>query len=177
MSTELELPEGYEAKVEASQISIKKENSELVRRFPAQKMAIRVENKKIIIDLKFKDAKTRALLGTFKAHIKNMLAGLKEEFVYKLKICSVHFPMNVQVKGNELSINNFIGGKKARNIKIPPSVDISVKGNDILVKSRDIELAGMAAARIEQITRLSKKDRRVFQDGIFMVEKAGKVIR
>lgn len=177
MSTEIEVPQGYEAKVEGYTLSIKNEKGEIRRKFPSQKMIIKVEDNKIIIDLKFKDAKTRALLGTFRAHINNMLAGLKELWEYKLKVCSVHFPMNVQAKGRELIINNFLGGKKPKVIKMPAGAEFSVEGETITINSADKEIAGMAAARIEQATRLTGKDRRIFQDGIFIIEKAGKVIK
>jgi len=177
MSTEIEIPEGCEVRVEANQLFIKSEKGEINRKFPSQKMSIKVEGNKIIIDLKFKDARTRALLGTFRSHIKNMFAGLKEEFVYKLRICSIHFPMNVQVKGNELVINNFLGGKRPKIVEIPAGADVSVDGDIITVKSIDKELAGIIATRIEQITRLTGRDRRIFQDGIYIIEKAGKEIK
>ena len=127
--------------------------------------------------MKFKDAKTRALLGTFKAHINNMFSGLNEPFVYKLKVCSVHFPMNVQAKGNEIVINNFLGGKKPKIVKIPTGAEVNVDGDIIAIKSIDKELAGIAATRIEQATRLTGKDRRIFQDGIFITEKGRKVTK
>ncbi len=174
---EIEIPEGYEVRVEGSQLFIKNEKGELSRKFPTQKMIIKVEGGKILIDLKFKSAETRALLGTFKSHINNMFTGLKEEFVYKLKVCFIHFPMNVQVRGNEVVISNFFGGKKPKVVKIPAGADVSVEGDIITVKSINKELAGIAAAKIEQATRLTGRDRRIFQDGIFITHKAGKEIR
>lgn len=177
MSTDIEIPEGYVAGVEGYTLFVKNEKGELRRNFPSQKMKMKVENNKIIIDLKFKDAKTRALSGTFMAHIRNMFAGLKEPWEYKLKVCAVHFPMNIQAKGRELVINNFLGEKKPKIIKMPDGVEFSVDGEIITIKSADKEAAGMAAARIEQATRLTGKDRRIFQDGAFMIEKAGKAIR
>lgn len=177
MSTDVEIPEGYEAGVEGYTLFIKNKNGELRRNFPPQKMKMKVENNKIIIDLKFKDAKTRALSGTFRAHIINMFAGLREQWEYKLKVCAVHFPMNIQAKERELVINNFLGEKKPKIIKMPASVEFSIDGEVITIRSADIEAAGMAAARIEQATRLTGKDRRIFQDGVFIIEKAGKVIK
>ena len=44
------------------------------------------------------------------------------------------------------------------------------------IEPADIELVGMTATRMEQLTRVTKRDRRVFQDGIFITEKAGKVL-
>ena len=55
-------------------------------------------------------------------------------------------------------------------------VDVNVNGDIVEISSRDIELAGLTATRMEQLTRVTRRDRRVFQDGIFIIEKAGKVL-
>jgi len=44
------------------------------------------------------------------------------------------------------------------------------------IKSINKELAGQTAANFEKATRIKMKDRRVFQDGIFIINKAGKKI-
>ena len=51
-----------------------------------------------------------------------------------------------------------------------------VQGELITVESPDIEIAGMVATKIEQSTRVRKRDRRTFLDGIFMIEKCGQPI-
>ena len=53
---------------------------------------------------------------------------------------------------------------------------MKVKGQEIIVEGIDKEATGQTAANIEQATRITKWDRRVFQDGIYIVEKAGKPI-
>ena len=40
----------------------------------------------------------------------------------------------------------------------------------------DKEKAGMMASRIEQAARVTNRDRRVFQDGVYITEKAGEAI-
>jgi len=117
------------------------------------------------------NAKNRAIVGTFNAHINNMLKGLEKPFSYKLRITSVHFPMTAAVNNGVFELKNFIGGKRIRKAVIPTDVEINVNGSEIELVSRNIESAGMTANRLEQLTRIVRRDRRVFQDGIFIVEK------
>jgi len=48
---------------------------------------------------------------------------------------------------------------------------VEIKGNQITISSNNVERAGQTAANIEKATKISKKDRRVFQDGCFITEK------
>lgn len=116
----------------------------------------------------------KKLVGTFVAHAKNMIKGVQESFVYKLKICSGHFPMNVSISGDEFVVSNFLGEKVPRKLKLKQGAKVSSNGNVVTVESCDKEIAGQIAADIEKLTRITKRDKRIFQDGIFIIEKAGK---
>lgn len=115
-------------------------------------------------------------LFTFKSHAKNMIKGCHEGYTYKLKVCSGHFPMAVSVKGVTFEIKNFIGEKVPRTIQLKKGADVKVEGDIITVTGHDKELVSQAAADIEQLSRRPGYDTRVFQDGIFIIEKDGKKI-
>jgi large subunit ribosomal protein L6 len=82
--------------------------------------------------------------------------------------------MNVSVSGDQLIIKNFLGEKSPRTVKLKKGVTVKVDGDKILVESADKDLAGSMASDIELLTSKRNRDLRVFQDGIYMIEKAGK---
>lgn len=167
----IEVPEGVSLTVDKNSFTLTKGESTLTRDFPRAMMNIAQEGNQIKITGISHNAKNRAVVGTFRAHINNMLKGLEVPFSYKLRITSVHFPMTAAVNNGIFELKNFIGGKRIRKAVIPKDVEININGSEIELSSRNIESAGMVANRLEQLTRIIRRDRRVFQDGIFIVEK------
>ena len=174
---EVEVPEGVEVTVEGNTVRVKGPRGELERELKYPGVKIFTEDGKVVVYKEFPRKKDIAIARTFKAHIANMIKGVTEGFTYKLKVVYSHFPMTVKVRGDEVVIENFLGEKNPRRAKILPGVTVKVMGQEIIVESIDKEKAGQTAANIEQATRITKWDRRVFQDGIYIVEKAGKPIK
>jgi len=170
---EIEVPKEMEAEVKGREIKIKKGDKEICKNIP---MSIKKNENKIIINVKKATKNEKKLIGTTASIIKNMISGLNEDFVYKLKICSVHFPMNVTIENGKVMIKNFLGETKPRVVKVLEEADVKIEGDVIEVKSSDKEIAGQMAADIEAATKVKKRDRRIFQDGIYMTEKAGREI-
>jgi len=177
MKKTIEMQDGVEFSVVGQQITAKGPLGEVTRIFPSNKLKITTEKGIVNVENVIDTQSMRTLVGTFGSHITNMISGVREPFIYKLKITSVHFPMNITLSGKVLSIANFLGSKKPVIVNMPDGVDVSIDSDIITISSTNIETAGMAATRIEQATRLTNKDRRVFMDGIFITEKAGKQIR
>ena len=174
---EVEIPEGVEVTIEGNTVKVKGPKGELERELKYPGVKIFTEDGKVVVYKEFPRKKDIAIARTFKAHIANMIKGVTEGFTYKLKVVYSHFPVTVKVQGDEVIIENFLGEKNPRRAKILPGVTVKVRGQEITVESIDKEKAGQTAANIEQATRITKWDRRVFQDGIYIVEKAGKPIK
>ncbi|ASA76949.1 50S ribosomal protein L6 [Thermococcus sp. 5-4] len=174
---EVEIPEGVEVTVEKDVVKVKGPKGELERELKYPGVQIFTEDGKVVVFKEFPRKRDIAIARTFKAHIANMIRGVTEGFTYKLKVVYSHFPMTVKVQGDEVVIENFLGEKNPRRAKILPGVTVKVMGSDVIVEGIDKEAVGQTAANIEQATRITKWDRRVFQDGIYIVEKAGKPIK
>lgn len=167
----IDLPDGLTASLDASVLMVKGKNGTLSRDFTHPKIRISLESRTIKLRVEMPVKKEKALIGTYNAHIKNMIKGLTDGFEYHLKIVYSHFPMKVSVKGDDLVIENFEGEKSPRKAKILPGCKVSVKGDIVTVKGIDKESTGQTAANIEHATSIKGFDRRVFQDGIYITEK------
>jgi large subunit ribosomal protein L6 len=51
---------------------------------------------------------------------------------------------------------------------------VDIDGEQITLHGPDIEAVGQTAADIEQLTRVTDKDSRVFQDGAYITNKPGR---
>ena len=175
ITKEIELPEKTTAQIGAT-IKIIGPQGEAEKILVHPKIKINQKNNKIIINCKKSTKNEKKIIHSFAAHIKNMVQGVNEKHVYKLKICSGHFPMTVTVAGKELIIKNFLGENTPRKLDLNPEAEVKVDGNEIIITSTSKEVAGQVAGSIEQLTKVKKRDNRIFQDGCYVIHKSGKEI-
>jgi large subunit ribosomal protein L6 len=170
---ELEIPEDVNVHLDGNLLTIKGKKGQVARKFP---LKIKIEGRKIIIEEKNATKNQKKIIKTSAAHIRNMMIGVSEDYEYSLQICSVHFPINVSATKECVLIKNFLGETKERKAPILPNVNVEIKGDIIKVNSPDKEAAGQTAANIETATKVRSRDRRIFQDGIWIIAKAGEAI-
>ena len=174
MESIIELPQGVQAQIQGSKVTIKGPKGEVSKQFKALGISFKAEGNKLKISAEKDSKKEKKLMNSIEAHLNNMIEGSQKEYVYKLAIVYAHFPLTAVKKENKVEIMNFLGSKKARTAKIVGKTTVEIKGKDITVKGSNKEEVGQTAANIEQLTRLKDKDRRVFQDGIFITSKGDK---
>ena len=174
LSKTIKIPEGVKVEIKGNSIFAKGPEGETNRKFKFKQIKLEVKDNRVVISCKNASKNEKRVMNTITAHINNIIKGVSEKFEYELKVCTSHFPMTVEIKGNEALIKNFLGEKIPRKAKILKGVDVEVKKDIISVKSIDKELAGQTAANFEKSTFISLRDRRVFQDGIFITKKAGR---
>lgn len=172
----LTLPTGVTATLADRKVTIKGPKGELSRELNEPAVDLKATATTITLTCKKATKKELRVINSFIAHIHNMEIGVQTPYKYKLKICSGHFPMNVSISGDIMSVKNFLGEKSPRTLKLKKGVTTKVNGEFIDVESADKDLAGQQASDIEALTAKSNRDLRVFQDGIYMIEKAGEKV-
>ena len=175
ISHSIALPEGASASIAGDVITVSKDGQSLSREFRHHKVEVRAVNGDLEVFVNLPRRSDKALAGTWAAHLRNMALGIDEGFEYRLKAVFSHFPMSLKVDGKQMMINNLFGEKVPRVAKLPWSpaeVEVRVENKtDVVVRGADREKVGQTAANIERACRIKKRDRRVFQDGIYIVSK------
>jgi large subunit ribosomal protein L6 len=97
--------------------------------------------------------------------------GVVNGFEYKMKVVYSHFPMQLKVEGDKLLINNFLGEKRARVSRIIGETNVKTSSDEVTITGINREDVGQTASNMEQITRIKAFDPRVFQDGLYLIEK------
>ena len=172
----VEIADGVEVSVNGREFVVKGNGNELKREFEIGKIKAEVKDGKVFLVAKGATKREAKMMGTIWAHLKNMVKGVGEDFVYELEVCNVHFPMNVKADDKKVVIKSFLGETTERVAKIIDGAKVDIKGTKITVTSNNIEAAGQTAANLEKATRLTGRDRRIFQDGIFITNKCGRAI-
>ena len=169
----IKIPEKIEIKLEVPKMIVNGPKGSIEKTFKIKDITIKKENSDVIITHKKASRKDKKLVNTIAAHIVAMIKGVNEGYEYQLQVCSTHFPTSVKVdkEKNILVIKNFLGENKDRIVKIREGVEVKIEGDKIKINSVNKELAGQQAADIEIASRIKKRDRRVFQDGIWIIKK------
>jgi large subunit ribosomal protein L6 len=174
ISDDLVIPEGVSCEYKDNIFTCSKGSNSLSKELILWKINFEIKDQKILLSAKGNKNELKYIKSTI-AHIKNLFKGLDNKFTYRLEACNVHFPMTLKVEGSNLMINNFLGEKVPRKARIMPGVEIELKGQKITLTSADIGAAGETATNIEKATKVKNRDRRIFQDGIFITEKPGDI--
>ncbi len=173
---EVEIPEGVEVRLESERVIVVKGPLGEVRKdFGKVPIRFRVEDDKVKFEIFRKGKKGFALINTIGSRINNMFIGVTKGFTYRMKVFYIHFPMTVEVDGDNVIIKNFAGERGVRRARIMPGVKVEVvkKGSDtdVIIKGVDKDAVGQTAANIYLATKVKNKDPRVFLDGIYVYYK------
>ena len=172
MKEEMKIPDGVQITLKGKIVTVQGPKGTLSKTLAHPKIDLAVNGSTVQISCsQAPHKKEKALLGTFKAHIRNMIKGVTEGYECTMKTVFSHFPIKSSVEGSHLLIQNFLGERYARKADILETVKVEVKGESITITGIDKEKVGQTAANIERATKVKNRDIRVFQDGIYIVKR------
>ncbi len=173
MKKEVLISNGVNIHVEEKKVKISGPNGQLEKEFKHfYEIKIEREDNKVVVSSDSDLKKVGAMVGTIAAHIRNMVRGVTDGYIYKMRIVYTHFPITVKVEQNKMIISNFLGERTLRTAKILGDTKVEITGQDISLTGSNKEDVGQTAGNIETATKISKKDRRVFQDGIYILKES-----
>ncbi len=168
----VEIPEGIDVNLEGDVLAVKGPKGELKREFKNPGIKTLVEKgKKVTFSSESKRRSISAVMGTWAALARNMINGVKWGWVCRLRLVYSHFPVKLKVDEGKLVIQNFLGERKPRIARILSGTEARVEKDEVIVKGADKELVGQSCANIEQTCTIKGRDRRVFQDVIWILRK------
>ena len=171
VARQVEIPEGVEASVDDFTVTIKGPKGQLSRRLWYPGIDIKIEDSNLVVNSNIDSRRHRAMVGTLSAHISNMIVGVTKGYEYKMKAVYSHFPIQLKATANELVISNFLGERKPRTARILEGIKVQLGKDELTISGIDKEKVGQTMGNIEQATRVKGFDIRVFQDGVYLVEK------
>ena len=138
------VPAGVTVTVEGNKATVKGPKGTLVKEFNKD-ITIRLEGNEIIVERPNDEIEMRALHGTTRALLHNMVVGVSEGFKKVLNLVGVGYRAAVQGKGLELSLGY------SHPVKIDPVENITFaveKNTTIIVEGIEKDVVGQVAAVI-----------------------------
>lgn len=166
------IPEGVSAEIDGTVFKVSGPKGNLARNLRYPNIELALDGDEFVVSTPSGRKKITAMVGTLAAHARNMCHGVTDGYEYRMKVVYSHFPIQIKLAGARLEIANFLGEKEARFARIDEGVTVKLGSDEITLNGIDKEAVGQTAARIELATKVRNRDPRVFQDGIYIVEKA-----
>jgi large subunit ribosomal protein L6 len=142
------VPNGVQVNVQGSDVHVKGPKGELRRSFSSL-MDIALEDGQVVIKRKSDNASERALHGTTRAVIANMIHGVSSGFEVALQVEGVGY--RAELQGKDLAL--FVGYSHPVKMEPPTGISFEVdqKTRVIKVLGYDREVVGQTAAEIRGV--------------------------
>ncbi len=144
----ISLPEKTEIVLSAGNVLIKGPLGELSRSVHPM-IDIKVDGNNVTVEPKRMTLESRALWGTYAAHLKNMVAGVNKLFEKKLILEGIGYKS--EVKGD--SILFALGFSHPVNVSIPTGLKVTAEKNNITISGSSKEAVGQFAAQIRALKK------------------------
>jgi large subunit ribosomal protein L6 len=165
------IPAGVTAKVEGQHVAVKGAKGELKFTAPGE-VAVKLEDGAVHVTPLAQDKKSRALWGTARARVQNLVTGVTAGFEKKLEINGVGYKAAIAGKNLQLSL----GFSHDVIYPIPAGITITTpKPTEITITGIDKQHVGQVAAEIREFRGPEPyKGKGVKYAGEFIFRKEGK---
>ncbi len=167
------IPDKVSVNVENNKVFVEGPKGKLEKGFNAS-VTIKVENNEILVNPGNNGRFAKAMHGTARSIIANMVHGVTEGFSKNLEISGVGFRASLQ--GNLLNLN--LGYSHPIDYEIPEGINISVEDNTkIKVEGMDKQLVGTVCAQLKHYYPPEPyKGKGVHIEGQYLRRKEGKTV-
>ncbi len=142
----LRIPQGVQVSIQGSFVHVKGPKGELQRTF-SPRVKIALENGNIVVSRHTDTPEDKALHGTTRALLANMVQGVSAGFEKKLQLEGVGY--RAELEGKTLVL--YVGYSHPVRIEPPSGIAFAVEKNEITVRGIDKELVGQVAADIRAV--------------------------
>ncbi len=168
--TTIEIPEEFDAEYEDGVFTLSK-GEEVSKKMEHALVDVEIDGQEAIFSTPSTKKDVQSIVHTFRSHVENMIEGLQDEHIYRMKGVYAHFPMTIKEQNNQVVIENFMGERNPRKVDIMEGVTVEVDGEDLTLKGANKDAVSQTAARVEQMCHKGNRDPRTFQDGVYITSK------
>jgi large subunit ribosomal protein L6 len=142
------VPNGVQVNVQGSDVHVKGPKGEMKRTF-SPTVSIELQNGEVVITRQSDHPKERALHGTTRAVIANMVQGVSSGFTRVLEVDGVGY--RAEMQGKDLAL--FVGYSHPVKIEPPAGIsfEVDLKTRQIKVNGYDREVVGQTASEIRRV--------------------------
>jgi len=142
------IPQGVEVKIEGNKVSVKGPLGQLEQTFSPE-IGIKLEDGHLIIERPNDEPRVRALHGTTRALLNNMVQGVSKGFERVLEVNGVGY--RAELNGKDLVLN--VGYSHPVTVPAPEGItfEVETKTRLVNVKGRDRQQVGQIAANLREI--------------------------
>jgi large subunit ribosomal protein L6 len=142
----INIPAGVEVTINGLSVKVKGAKNEISRTFPAG-VLITKENSEVVVMPQNEGKAARALWGTVRMHVANMVEGVTKGFTKQLQIEGIGYRANLE--GANLVLN--MGYTHPVAVEAPEGIAYKVDKNIITISGYDKEMVAKMAAQIRRV--------------------------
>lgn len=141
----VELPSGVTVEINGSEVVVKGPKGTLTKTFPTS-LEVKLDDKSVRVLAKKQNKMTRALHGTYRALLANMVKGVNDGWEKVLEIVGTGY--RAEVQGKKLVLT--VGYSHPVEFEAPEGIEFKVEKLLITISGCDKELVGQMAALVRK---------------------------